>query len=76
MPRHAAPDAHRPGDRLVGLGAVVFLVGLVAVTAVVLRFLNDAAVPLWLVLVASTLPVGLGLALLGLLRSVLSRPGR
>lgn len=76
MPRHAAPDSSRPGDRLVGAGAVVFLVGLVAVIAVVLRFLNDAAVPLWLVLVASTLPIGLGLALLGLLRSVLSRPGR
>lgn len=76
MPRHAAPEGRRPGDRLVGLGAVVFLVGVVAVTAVVLRFLNDAAVPLWLVLVASTLPLGLGLALLGLLRSVLSRPGR
>lgn len=75
MPRHAADDSRRPGETLVRAGAVVFGVGLVAVLAVVGLFLAEAAVPLWLVVTASTLPLGLGIALIGLLRSVLSRPG-
>jgi hypothetical protein len=72
--RHASSDVRRPGDRLVGAGAVVFVVGLVAVVMVVGLFVADRDVPLALVLVASSLPVGLGLALVGLLRSALSRP--
>ena len=65
--RHAASDA--PGDRLVRIGAVVFGLGVLGVLAVVVPFLlgrDDA--PLWTTLMASLLPVGLGLALLGLLR--------
>ena len=60
----------RPGDALVRAGAVVFAVGAIAVLAVVVPFLlghgHDA--PLALDLLALLLPVGLGLALLGLLR--------
>lgn len=71
--RHAA-DGHVPGERLVRLGALLFGVGVLGVLAVVVPFLlgrDDA--PLWTTLVASLLPVGLGLALLGLLRGARSR---
>lgn len=70
--RHAADSA--PGDRLVRLGALVFGLGVLGVIAVVVPFLlgrDDA--PLWTTLVASLLPVGLGLALLGLLRGARAR---
>jgi VIT1/CCC1 family predicted Fe2+/Mn2+ transporter len=70
--RHAADDV--PGDRLVRLGAVVFGIGVFGVLAVVVPFLlgrEDA--PLWTTLLASLLPVGLGLALLGLLRGARAR---
>jgi hypothetical protein len=72
--RHADPATRRPGDRLVGVGAVVFVVGLVAVVGCLVLFLGGSDVPLALVLLASTLPVGLGLALAGLVRSALSGP--
>jgi VIT1/CCC1 family predicted Fe2+/Mn2+ transporter len=71
-PRHAAPD--QPGSGLVRAGAVIFGIGVLGVLAVVVPFLlgrEDA--PLWTTLVASLLPVGLGLALLGLLRGARAR---
>lgn len=74
-PRHAAPGSARPGDRLVRLGALLFAAGVVGVLLVLVPFLlgrDDA--PLWTTLVASLLPVGFGLALLGLLRGARSRP--
>jgi hypothetical protein len=67
--RHAAPRSRAPGDGLVRAGALLFAVGVLGVLAVVVPFLlgrEDA--PLWSTLLASLLPVGLGLALLGLLR--------
>ena len=70
--RHEAGSA--PGDRLVRAGAVVFGVGVLGVLAVVVPFLlgrDDA--PLWTTLLATLLPVGLGLALLGLLRGARAR---
>ena len=72
--RHAAPDGAGPGERLVRLGAALFAIGVVGVLLVVVPFLlgrDDA--PLWTTLLASLLPVGLGLALLGLLRGARSR---
>lgn len=72
--RHAAPRARQPGDRLVRLGAVLFALGIIGVLVVVVPFLlgrDDA--PLWTTMLASLLPVGLGLALLGLLRGARSR---
>ena len=72
--RHAAPAHLAPGERLVRAGAVLFGLGVLGVLAVVVPFLlgrDDA--PLWTTLVASLLPVGLGLALLGLLRGARTR---
>lgn len=72
--RHAAPDGAGPGERLVRAGALLFAAGLVGVLLVVVPFLlgrDDA--PLWTTLLASLLPVGLGLALLGLLRGARRR---
>ena len=70
--RHAADSA--PGDRLVRVGAGVFGLGVLGVHAVVGPCLlgRDAA-PLWTTPRASLLPVGLGLALLGLLRGARAR---
>jgi VIT1/CCC1 family predicted Fe2+/Mn2+ transporter len=71
-PRHAAGG--RPGDRTVVVGAVVFAVGVLGAIATVVPFLlgrEDA--PLAATLTACLLPVGLGLALLGLLRGARSR---
>lgn len=75
MPRHAADPDRRVGDRLVRLGVVVFGAGLVAVLSCLGLFLGDVDIPLWLAVAAATLPLGLGLALIGLLRSALARPG-
>ena len=72
--RHAAPRGGAPGDGLVRAGALLFGLGVLGVIAVVVPFLlgrEDA--PLWSTLLASVLPVGLGLALLGLLRGARSR---
>lgn len=70
--RHAASGG--AGDRLVRVGALLFGLGVVGVLLVVVPFLlgNDDA-PLWTTLLASLLPVGLGLALLGLLRGARNR---
>ena len=70
--RHAAPDT--PGGGLVRAGALLFGLGVLGVLAVVVPFLlgrDDA--PLWTTLLASLLPVGLGVALLGLLRGARAR---
>jgi VIT1/CCC1 family predicted Fe2+/Mn2+ transporter len=72
--RHAAPKAPQPGERLVRVGAGLFALGVLGVLVVVVPFLlgrDDA--PLWTTLLASLLPVGLGLALLGLLRGARTR---
>ena len=72
--RHAAPAQPAPGERLVRAGALLFGLGVLGVLAVVVPFLlgrEDA--PLWSTLLASLLPVGLGVALLGLLRAARSR---
>lgn len=62
----------KAGEFLVRTGAVVFAVGLLAVLAIVVPYFlghgNDA--PTAVNLLALLLPVGLGLALLGLLRGV------
>jgi len=72
--RHAAPDDPRPGDGLVRVGAAVFALGLVGVLlAVVPFFFGRQDAPSWTALTASLLPVGLGLALVGLLLSARSR---
>lgn len=70
--RHAGEGG--PGARLVVAGALLFAVGIVGVLLVVVPFLlgrDDA--PLWTTLLASLLPVGLGLSLLGLLRGARRR---
>ncbi len=72
--RHGAPEVPRPGERLVRVGAVLFGLGVLGIAAVLVPFLlgrRDA--PLWTTLLASLLPVGLGVSLLGLLRGVLAR---
>lgn len=72
--RHAAADPPRPGERLVRAGALVFGAGVLGILAVLVPFLlgrDDA--PLWTTLVASLMPVGLGVALVGLLRGARSR---
>lgn len=67
---HAAPDRPRPGERMVRAGAAVFAVGLAAVAVALLLFVTGRAdVPLWLTLLAVLLPLGLAVALVGLLRA-------
>ena len=57
------------GDRLVRLGAALFALGLVGILLVVVPFwLGEGQAPLALSLLALAAPVGLGVALLGLLR--------
>lgn len=63
------------GDRLVGLGVVVFAVGaLAALATVVPLFLGATRLPTPVYLAAVICcPVGLGLALVGLLRTARAR---
>ncbi len=73
-PRHAAADDRRPGERLVQVGAALFGIGVIGVLAALVPFLlGRADAPLWTTLVASLLPVGLLVALVGLLRGALGR---
>lgn len=69
--RHAAPDGPRPGDRLVRAGAVVFVLGVLAVLGAVVPSVltGHPGNTVLVVLSAALLPVGLGLALAGLLRA-------
>jgi len=72
--RHAADRAGRPGEGMVRAGAVLFGIGVLGVLAVVVPFfLGRDDAPLAATLVASLMPVGLGLALLGLLRGARAR---
>jgi VIT1/CCC1 family predicted Fe2+/Mn2+ transporter len=74
--RHEAPDDPRPGEGLVRAGAVVFAIGVVGVLlAVVPFFFGRSDAPSWTALTASLLPVGLGIALVGLLLGARSRRG-
>lgn len=56
------------------VGAIVFGIGVLGIVAVLALFLvgSDDA-PLWTTLVASLLPVGLGISLVGLLRGARAR---
>jgi hypothetical protein len=66
---HVAPTPPAPGERLVRIGAVLFGVGLVAALAVVVPFfLGRSNAPLALTLGTLLMPLGLGVALSGLLR--------
>src|SRR5674536_353661 len=68
--KHRATTAPGPGNGLVRAGAVVFVVGVVAVLAdLVPFFLGHPNRPLLLNVAAFLAPVGLGMALLGLARS-------
>jgi VIT1/CCC1 family predicted Fe2+/Mn2+ transporter len=72
---HVSPEPPRPGDRLVLAGALVFGLGLVAAIIVVVPFFfgrTDAA--LGPALLTLLMPLGLGLALSGLVRG--ARRGR
>jgi hypothetical protein len=72
---HVAPEPPQPGERLVRVGVVVFTVGLLAAVVVVVPFFfgrTDA--PLGLALATLLMPLGLGIALSGLLRA--ARRGR
>jgi peptidoglycan/LPS O-acetylase OafA/YrhL len=70
-PRPGEPASPQPGDGLVRAGGIVFLLGVVAVVvAVVPFFFGHENWPLPLNLAAAVLPpLGLGLALAGLLRA-------
>jgi hypothetical protein len=68
--KHRATTAPGPGDGLVRAGAVVFVVGVLAVLAdLVPFFLGHPNRPLLVNVAAFLAPVGLGMALLGLARS-------
>ena len=67
---HAAPEAPQPGERLVRIGAVVFGLGLLDLLVIVVPFFfGRTNAPLALALGTLLLPIGLGIALWGLLRS-------
>ncbi|MCA1711998.1 MAG: hypothetical protein LC789_10360 [Actinobacteria bacterium] len=67
---HVAPTPPAPGDRLVRVGAAVFGLGLLAALAVVVPFfLGRSNAPLGLTLLMLLMPLGLGIALSGLLRA-------
>ena len=72
--KHVATNAPRRIDRLVAVGAVIFVAGAACVAIVLALFLTGSKnVPLGLTLGASLLPVGFALALLGLLSSARGR---
>lgn len=72
--RHDAPLDRRPGDLLVRTGAAVFGLGVVGVVLILVPFLTGSRrdAPTSLDLVALLLPVGFGMALVGLFRGVRS----
>lgn len=66
--RHREPDPPRPGDGLIRAGAIVFLVGVVALVAEFAPFFfGHDNQPLWLAFGSLLVPAGLGLSLVGLL---------
>ena len=72
---HTAPEHPQPGDLLVRAGAVVFAIGLLAAVVVVVPFFfGRSNAPLGLTLGTLLMPLGLGIALSGLLRA--ARSGR
>jgi hypothetical protein len=71
---HVAPDRPGSGDGLVRAGAAVFGVGLLAALAVIVPFFfGRPDAPLVLALGMLLMPLGLGIALSGLLRGVRRR---
>lgn len=74
--RHRAPQPPAPNDAMLRIGIPLFGVGLIAVLLDVVPFFFGAHDrPLWINVVAVlTLPIGLGLALIGLLRSARATP--
>ena len=67
---HVSPEGPRPGERLVQAGVLVFAIGLLAAVAVVVPFFfGRADAPLPLALGTLLMPVGLAIALTGLLRA-------
>lgn len=71
--RHRSAPDRRPGDGLVAAGAGLFVLGAVALLADVLPyFFSRPDRPLWLNIAAFLAPLGLGIALLGLLRQSLA----
>ena len=74
--RHVSTEASPPGTGLVAAGAVLFCLGLVAVTVAVVPVLvgtSQHAADVPAVLSGVLLPLGLGLALGGVLRSARAR---
>ena len=68
-PRHAARGSRGPGDAMVRAGALLFALGGIGVLLTVLPyFFGDADPAFASLVVASLMPFGLALALLGLLR--------
>lgn len=68
-PRHAATGLREPGEGMVRAGALLFALGGIGVLLTVLPYFFDEGEPaLAALVVASLMPFGLGLALLGLLR--------
>ncbi len=67
-PRHAARGGPQPGDRLVRVGAVLFLVGVVGVLGVVVPYFLERDDPPVFSVLSALAPVGLAVALVGLLR--------
>jgi len=68
--RHASTGGTRPGDRLLQVGCVLFALGVLAVAVVVGGwFLQTRPADAFAVLTALA-PLGLGLALVGLLRGI------
>lgn len=70
--RHAPARRRRRGDLLVRAGAAVFAVGVLGVLVMVGAFYLQRQPPLALDVVATLTPVGLALALVGLLRGARS----
>lgn len=63
-------ETPQPGDALVRVGAIVFIIGAVAtVVTVTPLFLGLTPLPVAAYLVSMLMPVGFGAALVGLLRS-------
>lgn len=65
--RHASRDP-RPGDRLVRAGALLFLLGVAALLLVVGGYFLAAEAPSAFTVLTALAPLGLAVALAGLLR--------